>query len=556
MEIRAPRTRLSTHEVTNQPPPLQDYNLLDADAALLEGLEREGAGWALEPLRAAGEEFGSERTIELGRLANRFTPELTPFDRFGHRIDEVRFHPAYHDIFEMGVRHGVHSLAWSEDRPGGHVAHMALEYMMMQAESGVCCPLTMTYAVIPALRHQPELAAEWEPRALSRQYDPRCIPAAEKTGATLGMAMTEKQGGSDVRTNSTRAVPINGGGPGGEYLLTGHKWFCSAPMCDAFLALAYTDGGLSCFLVPRWTPDGARNPFLLQRLKDKLGNRSNASSEVELRDTWARMVGEEGRGVRTIMEMVQHTRLDCALAAAGLMRQGLVQAGHHARHRKAFGKLLIDQPLMRNVLADLAVETEAATVMAMRVARAYDEGARDEDAAIFGRLAVAVAKYWNNKRVINHVGEAMESLGGAGYVEESVMPRMYREAPVNGIWEGSGNVICLDVLRAAQRAPAALELFLAELELSRGADRNLDRALDDVRDQLADPTDLQFRARRLTGQLARAFQGALLVRHAPAAVADAYCASRLGGDWGHALGTLPPSVDTDCILDRALGRLP
>jgi len=552
MPVRDPVAQLATHEVTNQPPPLEDHNLFDGDAALREGLEREGAGWAAAAARAFGAELGSARVIELGHEANRHLPELRAFDRFGRRIDEVAFHPAYHELMDLAIRHRVPSIAWTADKPGGHVAHTALEYMLIQAESGICCPVTMTYAVVPALRHQPEVAAEWEPRVAAARYDPRAIPAAEKEGATLGMAMTEKQGGSDVRTNSTRAAPAGSAtGPGAEYLLTGHKWFCSAPMSDAFLTLAYTDKGLSCFIAPRWRPDGTRNAIHIQRLKDKLGNRSNASSEIEYHGAWARMVGEEGRGVRTIMEMVQHTRLDCVLAAAGLMRQALVQALHHTAHRTAFQRLLAQQPLMKNVLADLAVECEAATALALRVARGFDAPAGDAAARGFARVGVAVGKYWVNKRAQGHIYEAMECLGGAGYVEESIMPRLYREAPVNSIWEGSGNVICLDVLRAMQKEPDAFAAFVAELEAARGADWNLDRAVDALKNALASTEDFETAARRIVEMMAMTLQGAILVRHAPAAVADAFCASRLAGDHGRDYGTLPAGLALDEIIERA-----
>src|SRR2546426_3623933 len=408
---------------------------------------------------------------------------------------------------------------------------------MSGVESGTGCPLSMTYAGVPALRAQPEVAEEWEPRLTSLEYDPRFIPAEGKRGALMGMAMTERQGGSDVRANTTVARPLNGGGPGAEYELTGHKWFCSAPMCDVFLVLAQAPGGLSCFLLPRWTPDGARNRFFLQRLKDKLGNRSNASSEVEFDAAWARLVGEEGRGVPTILEMVNHTRLDCVLGAAAVLRQAQWQAAHHCAYRRAFGKRLVDQPLMRNVLADLCVEAEAALLLMMRLARAYD---RPEESA-FRRIATAVSKYWVCKRASAGVGEALECLGGNGYVEESGMPRLYREAPLNSIWEGSGNVICLDVLRALAKEPPALEALLAELRQARGADRRLDAHLDATEALLARAEESQ--ARRLVEALALALQGTLVVRNAPPAVADAFCASRLGGDWGRTLGTLPRGVD-------------
>ena len=545
-----PNADRGTHEVTNQPPPLVDINLFETDAALRDAVHREGAGWAEVRLRSFGGVLGSADVLELGAEANRKTPELRAFDRYGHRIDEVIYHPAYHRLMELAIGNEVHSIAWTAER-GGHAAHTALEFLLTQAEAGVCCPITMTYAAVPALRRQPEIAAEWEPRLFANAYDPASRPAAEKSGATIGMAMTEKQGGSDVRANTTRARPLGVGGPRAEYLLTGHKWFVSAPMCDAFLTLANTDAGLTCFLVPRWRPDGTRNVFLIQRLKDKVGNRSNASSEVEYDDTWARMVGEEGRGIATIMDMVGHTRLDVITGPAGMMRQATVQALHHTAHRTAFQRRLDQQPLMRNVLADLAVESEATTALVMRIARAFDEADGDESARMFSRIAVAVAKFWVNKRLPNHTYEAMECLGGNGYVEDSMMPRLYREAPVNSIWEGSGNVICLDVLRAIGREPGSVGVFLAEVEAARGADRRLDATVDRLKDDLADGDDLETRARRLTETMALVLQGSLLVRFAPPAMADAFVVSRLGNDWGRTYGSLPTGVDFDAIISRA-----
>jgi putative acyl-CoA dehydrogenase len=550
MPVREPRTDLPTHSVENQPPPLCDYNLYDRDAALREGLHREGAGWAEARVRALGAELGSERVLELGDAANRNVPELRAFDRFGQRIDEVRYHPAYHALLDLGISHGVPSIAWTAGQPGAHVAHVALTYLFSQVEAGVVCPLTMTYAVVPALRVEPRLAAVWESGVLSTTYDPRSLPAAEKRGLTSGMAMTEKQGGSDVRANTTRAEPVGSGGSGAEYVLTGHKWFCSAPMSDFFLTLAQTGRGLSCFLAPRWLPDGARNRIALQRLKDKLGNRSNASSEIEYDRAHAWMVGEEGRGVRTIIDMVHHTRNDTVAAPASFMRQGLVQAIHHARHRSAFGRRLADQALMRAVLADLALEAEAALVLSLRIARSFDEAA-DPTGRAFCRLATAVAKYWLNKRAPGHVVEALECLGGAGYVEESILPRLYREAPLNGIWEGSGNVICLDVLRAMAREPETVDALFLELASTRGADPRLDAAVDEVAAMLRAGEDLEPRARRLTESLAVALQASLLVRNAPAAVADAFLASRLGPERGRAYGALPKGIDPAPIVDRA-----
>jgi putative acyl-CoA dehydrogenase len=422
--------------------------------------------------------------------------------------------------------------------------------MLMQAESGVGCPISMTCSVIPALRRQPELAAEWEPRFLSLDYDERPLPAEQKSGALCGMAMTEKQGGSDVRANTTTATPLNGGGPGAEYELVGHKWFCSAPMCDAFLVLAQAEAGLSCFLIPRWTPDGQRNAFHIQRLKDKLGNRSNASTEVEFRGAWARMVGEEGRGVPTIIEMVNHTRLDCAIGAATGYRAGVVQALHHAAHRSAFGKELIEQPLMRNVLADLCVDSEAATISAMRLARSYDEvAAGSEEATEFRRLANAVLKYWMCKRAPWHAVECLECLGGNGYVEDSGMPRLFRESPLASIWEGSGNVQCLDVLRAMVKSPTSLEAFFGEVNAA--GDKRLDDFTKRIREEIPGEIEtIEARARRIVEHMALALQASLLIRYGDEAVADAFCASRLSGDWGQAFGTLPAGTDFGRIIER------
>jgi putative acyl-CoA dehydrogenase len=551
----ATRTRraqpISTHEVINQPSPLEDYNLFDTDAALLEGLHREGGSWAEARVRDFGRALGSRDALELGRLANRQAPELRTHDRFGHRADEVEFHPAWHEVMRMAMAHEVHNLPWRHPKLGANAVRMSMLSMLAQVESGSVCPLTMTYASLPVLRHQKDVAREWEPRILGTEYDPRPLPASQKSSVIVGMAMTEKQGGSDLRTNTTRAHPLGDAGPGGEYELVGHKWFCSAPMSDAFLTLANTDRGLSCFIVPRFRPDGTRNPIHVQRLKDKLGNRSNASSEIEYPGTWGRMVGEEGRGVRTIIEMVQHTRLDCVGGSAGLMRQALVQAVHHAEERSAFGRRLVEQPLMQNTLADLALESEAATALMLRLARAYDEAVEDEGQRAFARISTAVAKYWVCKRAPHMIYEAMECLGGNGYVEESILPRLYREAPVNAIWEGSGNVICLDVLRAAVREPESVSAFLAELRLARGADRRLDARIAEVESELTDLTDGEVRGRRLVGAMALAIQGALLVRHAPSFVADAFCAARFGDESGRVFGTLSPGTAFREIIERA-----
>jgi putative acyl-CoA dehydrogenase len=539
-----------THEVLNQPPPLEGHNVYSTDTALLEGIRREGAGWAESRLESYGEVLGRPETIRLGVLANRFTPELKTHDRFGHRIDEVEFHPAWHELMRLAMANELHNLPWRQPGAGANVARSALNYLHCQVEAGSNCPITMTYASMPTLRFQSEIAEEWEPRVLGTAYDPRPVPASQKTAVTIGMAMTEKQGGSDVRANTTKAVAIDGGGPGGAYELTGHKWFCSAPMCDAFLTLAHTDRGLSCFLVPRWRPDGTRNPFYIQRLKDKLGNRSNASSEIEYAGTWCRMIGEEGRGVRTIIEMVHHTRLDCVGGSAGIMRQAVAQAIHHASHRSAFGKRLADQPLMQNVLADLALETEAATALMVRLARAYDEGHASDDARAFARLATAVSKFWVCKRAPHLTYEAMECLGGNGYAEESSMPRLYREAPVNAIWEGSGNVICLDVLRAIAREPESLPALLGELHQARGQNAAYDAGLAGLEKGLANPVEAESRARVLTETMALLLQASLLLRNSPSYVSDAFCASRLGGG-GLVFGTLPAGTRCREIVERA-----
>ena len=546
MTVPAPAPH-ATHTVFNQSPPLADYNVAASDRTLMEALRREGAGWAEERVAAFGEVAGRAETIAWGFQANENRPVLHSHDRTGVRIDEVEFHPAWHSLMALGVGSGLHALPWREPRAGAHVARAALFMTLAQIEAGVGCPLSMTYSAVPALRLQPALAAEWEPRLTSLAYDPRLVPAGMKTGSLCGMAMTEKQGGSDVRANTTVARPVSGG----LYELTGHKWFCSAPMCDVFLVLAQAPGGLSCFLLPRFTPEGERNRIHIQRLKDKLGNRSNASSEIELRGARACLVGEEGRGVPTILEMVMHTRLDCVIGAAASLRQGTVQAVHHARHRRAFGRPLFEQPLMRNVLADLAVESTAATLGMMRLARAFDAAlAGDEAEILFKRLATAVLKYWTCKRAPVHAAEALECLGGNGYVEEWPLARLYREAPLNSLWEGSGNVQCLDVLRAVRKAPESLDALSGEIDAARGGDARLDTFAAALRNDLARlrEADSEGQARRFVERLALALQGALLVRHAPSAVADAFCSTRLGGEGGRAFGTLPSFTDLDEII--------
>ena len=525
----------------NQPPPLEGYDVFRTNRPLVEALRREGGGAWEDDVSALGVELGGE-PLEWGRLANVNPPSLRSHDRYGERLDEVEFHSSWHSLMALGIRHGLHALSWRVNRPGAHVARAAMFVTYSQVEQGSGCPISMTHAAVPALRAEPELAAEWEPRLLSLSYDPRLLPSAEKVSALCGMAMTERQGGSDVRANDSTARPIDGKG---EYRLTGHKWFCSAPMCDAFLVLAYAPGGLSCFLLPRVLPDGTRNEFRLQRLKDKLGNRSNASAELEFLNAWARLVGEEGAGVRTIIEMVNYTRLDCVLGSTAIMRRAVAEAIHHASHRSAFDRLLVEQPVMLNVLADLSIESEAASAASLRIARAYDEG----DSA-FRRLATAVAKYWVCKRAPEHVAEALECIGGNGYVEESVLPRLYREAPVNSIWEGPGNIQCLDVLRALRREPESIDAFFAEVEIAAGVDRRLDAALATLHEELAEAEDAELRARGIVERLATCLQASLLVRHAPHEVADAFCATRLGGEGGRAYGTLPRGIDCAALVKR------
>jgi putative acyl-CoA dehydrogenase len=536
-----------THEVTNQVPPLVGHDI-STHPALLDGLHREGAGWAEPEVRELGELGNSERWQQAGRLANEHPPVLRTHDRYGYRVDEVEYLPQYHELMRTAVEHGLHAAPWADDRAGAHVARAAKVISWGVADAGHLCPISMTYAVVPALRTTPDLAAAYEPLLTNREYDQALSAPLTKRGLIAGMSMTEKQGGSDVRANTTRAVP----GADGGYRLTGHKWFTSAPMSDLFLTLAQAPGGLSCFLVPRVLPDGTRNAFFLQRLKDKLGNKSNASSEVEYDNAFGWLVGDEGRGVATIIEMVNMTRLDCALMAAGGMRIGTAQAIHHATHRRAFGKALIDQPAMANVLADLAIDSEAATTVVMRIAGAVDRASRgDEAEKAFRRVALSVTKYWLCKRLASHTVEALECLGGNGYIEDSGMPRLYREAPLISIWEGSGNVAALDTLRAMGKEPQAIQAFFGELELAAGSDARYDDALAMLRKQFSDTDELQFRARRIVEQMAMLLQGSLLLRHGDPAVADAFVASRLGGDCGVAYGTLPAGVDTATILGRA-----
>ncbi|MFE6740905.1 acyl-CoA dehydrogenase family protein [Streptomyces tubercidicus] len=539
-----------THEVVNQTPPLTGFSTAD-EPALLEALRRDGAEWGVREVSELGALAGSAAVQDQARWAEEQPPRLRTHDRFGHRIDEVTFHPAWHQLMTVAVEHGLHAAPWADGRPGAHLVRAAKFYVWSQAEAGHGCPISMTYAAVPALRAAPDLAARYEPLLAARSYDFGLRAPLTKSGLIAGMSMTEKQGGSDVRANTTRAVPAGDG----TYRLTGHKWFTSAPMSDLFLALAQTAEGLSCFLVPRVLPDCSLNGMRLMRLKDKLGNRSNASSEIEYDEAVAWPVGEPGRGVRTIVEMVNMTRLDCVLGSAAGMRAGLRQALHHTAHRRAFGRELDRQPLMRSVLADLAVESEAATLLGMRLATAVDRSqAGDAGEAALRRLALAAGKYWVCKRGSSHAAEALECLGGNGYVEDSGMPRLYREAPLLSIWEGSGNVAALDVLRALGKEPAALDAFFTEVETAAGADRRLDAAVAAVRKLLGglgDPEQAQLRARSLAERMALVLQGSLLVRYSHPAVADAFCASRLDGEWGNAFGTLPAGTDLTSILERA-----
>ncbi|MBZ5735290.1 acyl-CoA dehydrogenase family protein [Nocardioides sp. TRM66260-LWL] len=535
----------STHEVTNQAPPLVGHSTAD-DAALREGLARWGAAWALPEVDELGRLAGTEEAIEWGRLAERVPPRLHTHDRYGHRVDEVEYVPAYHQLMRTAVEHGLHGAPWADPRPGAHLARAARFYVW-NVDAGHGCPISMTYAVVPALRANPELAATFEPLLTNRSYDPGLRDPATKRGLIAGMSMTEKQGGSDVRANTTTATVQ----ADGTYVLRGHKWFTSAPMSDLFLTLAQTPAGVTCFLVPRVLPGGERNAMRFMRLKDKLGNRSNASSEIEYDAAVGWRVGEEGCGVRTIVEMVNMTRLDCVIGSAAGMRTSLRAAVHHARHRSAFGRLLVDQPAMTNVLADLAIESEAATTAMLRLAAANDAAVRgDEGEAALRRIALAVTKYFVCKRAPLMVGEALECLGGNGYIEDHDLARVYREMPLLSIWEGSGNVAALDALRALGREPHTLDAFVAEAERATGADARYDAALERLTKELTSFDDLELRARRIVEQMALVFQGAQLLQHAPSAVADAFCASRLGGDHGTVLGTLPPGLDLAGVVDR------
>jgi putative acyl-CoA dehydrogenase len=543
-----------THDVFNQPPPLEGVNLYAIDRTLDRAVAAYGGAWARDALVAYGALAGGE-LAEHGRLANRHPPELHRYDRYGHRIDRVEFHPSYHALMGAGVAHGVHALAWEAPREGAHVARAALELLHNQADSGTDCPLTMTFASIPAIEAEPALAAEWRPRILSRRYDPRALPAAQKHGVTIGMAMTEKQGGTDVRANTSRATPRNERvGAGEVFRLTGHKWFCSAPMSDAFLTLAYLDEGLSCFLMPRVLPDGTANAIRFERLKDKLGNRSNASSEIEFKDALGWRVGEPGRGVQTIIQMVALTRFNCMVGSTAIMRHAVVQALHHVRHRTVGGVRLVDAPLMRNVLADLVLESEAALWMSMRLAHALDRP-RDESEAALVRVATALGKYWICKRAPAHVNEAQECLGGLGYIEDHVLPRLYREAPVNSIWEGSGNVQCIDLLRALHRSPATTDALLDELAQAKGSNRAYDAATAALGERLRAGAAEAFEARVLAERMAVLLQASVLIRQTSERVAAAFVRARLAPT-SLAYGTLDDPRAADELLDAIELDLP
>jgi len=544
--------RFRSHDVNNQPPPLAPYDAYATDGALREALAREGGAWAEPQVAAYGPIAGGE-AMALGVSANEHRPTLHAYDRYGHRTDDVEFHPAYHRLMELAIEHGVTGFAWRNvRREGAHVARAALMYLHNQADQGTSCPLTMTYACVPSLEHQPDLSREWTQRIIATTYDGRSVPAKAKQGNTIGMGMTEKQGGSDVRTNTTRATPVVVAGAGQLYELVGHKWFFSAPMSDAHLVLAQTDDGLSCFLLPRFAPEGTRNAVRIVRLKDKLGDWSNASAEVEFQGALAWMVGDPGHGLQTILQMVSLTRQDCCIGSASIMRQALVRAVHHARHRRVFGKLLVDQPLMRNVLADLALESEAATALTFRIARAVDASPRDARERALARIITAIGKYWVCKRCPPFVAEALECLGGNGYVEDFDVARLFRQSPLNAIWEGSSNIQCLDVLRALAKQPETREALFAELDAVRGGNRALDGEVAVLRKLVAEEDgEAEARSRRLVERMGMALQGACLVRAGNVAIADAFCESRIGRGHGVAFGTLPAGAPMEALIERA-----
>ena len=545
----AATNQFNTHEVNNQPFTLANYNAWLTDIALMEAVAREGAGWAKDHLIEFGARTGGDMMAS-GFLANENPPKLRAFDSYGRRLDEVEFHPAYHELMTAGVRYGMNNFAWrNENRESAHVARAAVMYLGSQPEAGFGCPMSMSYAAIPALRHTPQIAEKWLPKLLSQQYDPRSLPMEQKLGCTMGMGMTEKQGGSDLRRNTTRATRQEDD----TYEIIGHKWFFSAPMCDAHLVLAQSENGLSCFLVPRFRPDGTKNAVRIQRLKDKLGDWANASSEVEFHGAFGELVGVEGRGIATIIEMVALTRLDCMIGSAAQMRQAIVQAIHHTSQREAFGKLLIDQPIMRNVIADLALESEAALALTMRIARAVGMIESDPHEAALARIATAIGKYWICKRTPVLINEAQECLGGNGYVEENIMPRLYRQAPLNSIWEGSGNVQCLDVLRALNKEPETRDALFAELQKSAGKNLHFDAELSLLAGRFDDTATLEFRSRYVIERLALMLQASILLSSDNTKVAEAFCRSRLTGEHGLAFGTLSPDAPIDLLIKRAAG---
>lgn len=541
-----------THEVENMPDALENYNAYEQDRALREAVQVHKGQWAEPDLLRFGALCGSEEVIAWGAQANENKPELHTHNRHGARIDEVRFHPAYHQLMALSMREGIHSSHWTDSKEGAHVARAAKSYLMAQVEAGHGCPITMTSAAIPTLKRQPDLFEKWAGKVMHTDYDPRNISHELKESVTIGMAMTEKQGGSDVQANSTRAFPTDVGGPGQAYELVGHKYFVSAPMCDAFLVLAQTGPGVSCFLVPRWRPDGTKNPLQVQRLKNKMGNVSNASSETELRGALGWMIGEEGRGVSAILEMVAMTRFDCMLGSSGLMRQGIAQITHHCRQRSAFGKRLTEQPLMQNVLADLILEHEAAIAFSMRLARALDQSEHNGQEKHLVRMGTAIGKYWICKRAPGHVYEAMECIGGSGVMEDCIMPRLFRESPINTIWEGSGNVQCLDMIRAMNRNPESLDAFMNEVHLAQGKHPLMDKALSDLQAELSNVSDIEYRSRSIVGQMALAFQASTLLQYGQAEIADAYCQARLNGtNQGWVYGSLPKGIDCSALINRA-----
>lgn len=544
-----PDSLADTHQVFNQTPALVDYNMYDGDTALKQAVVREGAAWAVAEIAAHGARTGSAEVIEWGYQANEFKPQFYSHDRFGHRVDLVKYHQGYHNLMALALESGLHSQVWTTPQTGAHVARAAMGMLQSQVDAGHGCPLTMTFAAVPAIETTPSLAQTWLPKILAHGYDPRNVPHTEKQALTIGMGMTEKQGGSDVRANTTHAYPTGQTGTGQAYELVGHKWFTSAPMCDAFLMLAQSSGGLSCFLVPRWKPDGSKNPIQVQRLKNKMGNISNASSEIELRNALGWMLGEEGRGVATIIEMVSMTRFDCMVGSTASMRQAVAQAIHHADHRRAFGQRLIDQPAMQNVLADLQLEVEGAVALVMRMARALDNP-HDEHEKRLLRLGLPAGKYWITKRNPNHAYEAMECIGGNGVMDDFIMARLYRDAPINAIWEGSGNVQALDMLRAMSKSPDSAQVWFDELNKAKGAHAQLDQAIQRLRAEFTDFSDMQYRARHIVEQMALLMQASLLVQAGQHQVSDAFIQSRLLAQGERNYGTLPCGVDCATLIDR------